>query len=134
MGTQALCTFAVKAWEEKTFTEGEDALKLTHATVAKTFTGDLEGDGTLHYLMFYAPDQQTRVLGLERVTGRIGGKSGSFVLEHDGGDDGSEARARLTILPGSGTGELTGLRGSGEMVATRTGEMTMRLDYEVGSR
>lgn len=134
MATQkANCTFSVEGWDEKTFTEGEDALKLTHTTVAKTFSGDLEGKGTLRYLMFYGPGEQTRVVGLERVTGKLGGKSGSFVLEHDGGDDGSEARAKVSILPGSGTGELAGLSGSGEMLATRTGELTMRLEYSIGS-
>ncbi|MHB8620999.1 MAG: DUF3224 domain-containing protein, partial [Chloroflexota bacterium] len=96
-----------------------------------TFQGDLEGQGTLQYLMFYGPDQQTRVLGIERVSGRLGGKSGSFVLEHAGGDDGSEARGAVTVLPGSGTGELAGIRGSGEAVASREGEMTMTLDYEL---
>jgi hypothetical protein len=133
MATQANSTFSVEGWDEQTFTEGEDALKLTHASVAKTFSGDLEGKGTLWYLMFYGPGEQTRVVGLERVTGTLGGKSGSFVLEHDGADDGREARTQLTILPDSGTGELAGLRGSGEMLATRTGELTMRLEYSIGA-
>jgi hypothetical protein len=72
------------------------------------------------------------VVGLERVTAKLGGKSGSFVLEHSGADDGNEARTRLTILPGSGTGELSGIRGDGEMVATKAGECTMTLDYSIG--
>ena len=133
MKTTAHSTFSVEGWDEQSFTEGETALKLTRANVAKTFHGDVEGTGTLWYLMFYGPEEQTRVVGLERVTGTLGGKSGSFVLEHDGSDNGSEARTKLTILPQSGTGELAGLRGSGEMLATRTGELTMQLEYELGS-
>lgn len=82
--------------------------------------------------MFYGPNDQTRVLGLERVSGKLGGKSGSFVLEHIGADDGTAAGANLTILPASGPGELTGLRGSGEMMATREGNFSMSLDYELG--
>lgn len=133
MGTQARSTFTVQRWDEKTFTEGEDALKLTHSDVAKTFSGDLEGNGILRYLMFYGPNERTRVVGLERVCARLGGRSGSFVLEHDGEDDGQQARATLTVLPGSGTGDLAGLRGRGEMRATRTGEFTMTLEYEIDS-
>lgn len=133
MATQARCTFSVQAWDEKTFTEGEDTLKLTHASISKTFSGDLEGQGILWYLMFYGPGERTRVVGMERVIGKLGGKSGSFVLEHDGGDDGQEARTRVTVLPGSGTGELEGLRGSGEMLATRSGEMSMTLEFELRS-
>lgn len=130
--TRARCTFSVQSWDEQTFSEVDGQLKLTHASVTKTFAGDLEGEGTLQYLMFYGPRDQTRVIGLERVQGKLGGKAGTFVLEHMGGDDGSEARGRVTVLAGSGTGELTALRGSGEAVATRTGDYTMTLDYELG--
>lgn len=127
---RARCTFSVQTWDEQTFSEVDGQLKLTRTSVTKTFEGDLEGTSTLQYLMFYGPQDQTHVLGLERVQGQLGGKTGSFVLEHIGGDDGSEARGRVTVLAGSGTGELTGLRGSGEAVATRTGDYTMTLDYD----
>jgi Protein of unknown function (DUF3224) len=80
--------------------------------------------------MYYGPHEQTHVLGMERVSGKLGGKSGTFVLEHIGEDEGSEARARVTILPGSGTGELQGVNGTGEMDASRAGNFTMTLDYE----
>src|SRR5262249_5179512 len=125
---RAECAFSVETWDEQTFSDADGQLKLTHASVRKTFQGDLEGEGTLQYLMFYGAHDQTRVIGLERVQGKLGGKTGSFVLEHIGGDDGSEARGRVTVLAGSGTGELTGLRGSGEAVATRSGDYRMTLD------
>jgi Protein of unknown function (DUF3224) len=129
---RARCTFSVQSWDEQTFSDVDGQLKLTHTSTMKTFHGDLEGEGALQYLMFYGPHDQTRVIGLERVQGELAGKAGSFVLEHIGGDDGSEARGTVTVLPGSGTGQLNGLRGSGEAVATRTGEYTMTLDYEIG--
>ncbi|MFI5267961.1 MAG: DUF3224 domain-containing protein [Chloroflexota bacterium] len=131
MTTHAKCTFTVQSWDEKTISEVDGQLKTTHTNVAKTFQGDLEGQATLQYLMFYGPNEQTRVLGIERITGKLGGKSGSFVLEHIGGDDGKEARGTVTILAGSGTSELAGIRGSGEGLATRQGELTMTLDYEL---
>ena len=102
------------------------------ATVGKTFQGGLEGEGTLRYLMFYGPGEQLRVIGLERIHGTLGGRRGSFVLEHTGGDDGNEARGTVTVLAGSGTGELVGLQGSGEALANRAGEMSMVLDYDLG--
>jgi hypothetical protein len=128
---RATCTFSVKGWDEKPFGEAEGQLRLTHTSVTKTYSGDLQGEGVLHYLMYYGPKEQTRVIGLERVTGAIGGRSGSFVLEHDGADDGAEARETITILPGSGTGGLAGISGDGETVATRKGELTMSLEYEL---
>jgi hypothetical protein len=45
--------FALKAWDEKPYSEGVDLPKLTRASVTKTFTGDLEGDGQVEYLMVY---------------------------------------------------------------------------------
>jgi hypothetical protein len=128
----ARCTFGVTRWDEQTFSDVDGQLKMTHATVGKSFQGDLEGEGTLQYLMFYGPGEQTRVIGLERIQGTLGGRRGSFVLEHIGGDDGNEARGTVTVLAGSGTGELSGLRGSGEAVANRAGEMSMVLDYDIG--
>lgn len=125
------CTFTVEAWDEGPFSDVDGQLKMTHTNVARTFHGDLEGQGTLQYLMFYGPNEQTRVLGLERVAGTLHGKSGSFVLEHIGGDDGYEARGSATILAGSGTGELAGIRGSGEAVANRKGEFSMSFDYKL---
>jgi hypothetical protein len=126
------CTFTVEGWEENPFSDVAGQLKLTHTSVAKTFHGDLQGQGTLQYLMFYGPDEQTRVLGLERITGILDGKFGSFVVEHVGGDDGFEARGALVILPGSGTDALAGIRGKGEAIANREGQFTMSLDYELG--
>ena len=129
--SHATCTFSVQGWDEKPFSEADGQLKVTHADIKKAYSGDLQGESVLQYLMFYGPNEQTRVLGLERVTGTIGGRSGSFVLEHDGADDGSEAREKVTILPGSGSGGLAGISGSGETFANRKGEMGMTLDYEL---
>jgi hypothetical protein len=125
------CTFSVEEWEENPIDEVNGELKMTHTSVLKTFHGDLEGQGVLRYLMFYGPNEQTRVLGLERITGVLAGRSGSFVLEHIGGDDGFEARGTLRILPDSGTGALAGIQGTGEAVANREGQFTMTLDYEL---
>jgi hypothetical protein len=48
--------FAIKSWDEKPYSEGPDQPKLTRASVTKTFTGDLAGEGHVEYLMAYASD------------------------------------------------------------------------------
>ena len=53
-------------------------MKLTRADVAFKYTGDLEGSSVMQYLMLYRDDGTAKVIGLERVTGRLGGKSGSL--------------------------------------------------------
>jgi hypothetical protein len=82
--------------------------------------------------MCYRPDQTADFVGLQRIIGRIGERSGSFVLlQTEGTFDGKEARAKLTVVPGSGTEELSGLRGEGEFSAPREGEPSITLEYEL---
>jgi hypothetical protein len=131
MSTRAKGTFEVKGWDEKPFSEVEGGPKLTHASVSKALHGDIEAEGKLEYLMAYHADGTASFAGLERITGRIGDRSGSFVLEHSGSDDGSAADDTYTIVPGSGTGNLKGIRGEGRFYATRKeAQVPFTLDYD----
>ena len=131
MSTQATGTFEVSKWDEKPYSEIEGGPKLTHTSVTKTLKGDVEGEATLNYLMVYHADGSASVYGLERVAGKVGGKSGSFVLEHKGSDDGQKTTITWTVVPGSGTGELRGLRGEGGFSAGRNEyPFAFTLDYE----
>jgi uncharacterized protein DUF3224 len=128
----ATSSFAIKNWDEKPYSEGENQPKLTRASVTKTFRGDIEGEGVIDYLMMYRADGTAAFVGLERVVGRLGGRAGSFVLQHSGEYDGTVAKASYSVVPGSGTGELTGLRGKGSATAGHSKENPMTLDYELG--
>ena len=131
MSTRAIGTFEVKKWDEKPYSEVEAGPKLTRASVLKTLSGDVEGEATLEYLMVYHADGSATVYGLERVVGKLAGRSGSFVLEHRGNDDGQKATIGWTVVPGSGTGELCGLRGEGGFTAGRNEyPYSFGLDYE----
>src|SRR5215216_1860436 len=115
MSTLATGTFKIQGWDEKPSAEIEDGRKLTQASVRQAFAGDVEGEGTVEWLMCYRPDETADFVGLQRIVGRIGDRSGSFVLlQTEGTFDGQEAKGRLSVVPGSGTGELEGLRGEGE--------------------
>ena len=81
--------------------------------------------------MCYRPDQTADFVGLERVVGRIGDRSGSFVALHSAGSfDGAAAHGQLSVVPGSGTGELRGLCGNGSFTAPHGGEPSLTLDYD----
>jgi hypothetical protein len=129
MSTRASAMFQVTNWDEKPYHEGEGEPKLTRATVTKTFSGDLEGEAFLEYLMVHRADGTAAFVGMERVKGKLGGKSGTFVLEHRGTHGDGTARAICRIVPGSGTGELTGLQGEGGFAA-RGREAPFALDYD----
>ncbi|MGE7437088.1 MULTISPECIES: DUF3224 domain-containing protein [Kitasatospora] len=131
MSTNATGTRTLKSWEEQDFTEA-DGRKLTRSAVEYSYSGDIEGQGVQEYVMFYRSETSTSFVGLEQITGRLGGRSGSFVLQHTGELTGTTAEVSWTVVPGSGTGELAGLTGSGGFTATHeeAGNATYRLDYD----
>jgi uncharacterized protein DUF3224 len=64
---------------------------------------------------------------------QIGDRTGSFVLLQTAGTfDGKEAKGALSVVPGSGTGDLRGLRGNGHFSAPfgSTASVTLDYDYE----
>jgi hypothetical protein len=132
MTTRANSTFKIEGWDENPYAEIETGGKLTRASVKQAFSGDLEGQGAVEWLMCYRPDQTADFVGLQRIVGRIGGRAGSFVLlQTDGSFDGKEAKGKLSVVPGSGTEELSGLRGDGEFTAPVAGQPSITLDYEL---
>jgi hypothetical protein len=131
MKRTANARFAIKSWEEKPYSEGQDLPRLNRATVTKTFTGDIEGEGHVEYLMMYRGDDSATFVGLERVTGRIGGKSGTFVLERSGVFESGQAKESYSVIPGSGTGELRTLRGEGTSSVGHGTEHPFALNYEL---
>ena len=131
MQQRANAWFAIKSWDEKAYSEGLNQPKLTRATVTKTFTGDIEGEGHVEYLMMYRNDGSATFVGLERVVGRMGGKSGTFVLQRTGIFEGGLAKESYSVIPGSATGELLGLIGDGSSAVGHGMEHPFSLDYEL---
>ncbi len=131
MKKRANARFAIKSWDEKPYSEGKDLPKLTQASVTKTFTGDIEGEGHVQYLMMYRKDGSATFVGLERVVGRIGAKSGSFVLQRVGVFESGQAKESYSVIPGSATEDLQGLRGDGSSAVGHGSEHPFTLDYEL---
>jgi Protein of unknown function (DUF3224) len=133
MSTRATATFKIEGWDEKPYAEIEGGRKLTQASVKQAFSGDIEGEGAVEWLMCYRPDETADFVGLQRIVGRIADREGSFVLaQTDGTFDGKEARGRLSVVPDSVTGDLEGLRGTGEFSAPLGGRPSLSLDYDFG--
>lgn len=118
MSTEANCTFKVTGWDEKPYQEFENGAKLTRAKVSQAYQGAISGEGFVEFLMSHAANGTANFVGMELVKGVVAGKSGSFVIQHVGTFDSGGARSSWFIVPGSGTGELTGIIGKGSYVAT----------------
>jgi hypothetical protein len=132
MTARAEGTFTVASWEEDTYQELDGKAKLTRANVTYRLSGDIEGDATWAALMYYRDDGTAEYTGLQHVTGQIAGRAGTCVMEADGSFADGAARGTWRVIPGSGTGALAGLRGSGTSVATSEPPGTFTLDYELG--
>jgi Protein of unknown function (DUF3224) len=119
-------TFEIKGWDEQPFDEAVGVAKLTKASVAKEYAGDVEGSSATEWVMAYHPDKSAVFVGLERIKGTIGGRHGSLVLQHVGEFADGAATATLTVV--SGTDELKGATGSGALVADLSGQITLSVE------
>ena len=78
----------------------------------KKFEGDLTAVGAGEMLTALTPVKGSAgYVAIERVTGTLNGKEGSFVFQHSGIMDRGTQQLSVTVVPGSGTGELTGIDG-----------------------
>jgi hypothetical protein len=91
MSPPATSNFKIDHWDERPYHEDGGGGKLTRARVTQTFTGDIEGHGEVEWLMCYRPDSTADFVGLQRIVGEIGRRSGSLVLETRGTFDGGQA-------------------------------------------
>ncbi len=131
MNQTATSRFEIKSWDEKPYSEGPDLGKLTRASVTKTYTGDIVGEGQVEYLMMYRSDGSASFVGRERVVGRIAGKAGSFVLQRTGVFEGGEAKESYFVIHDSATGQLRGLVGEGRSAVGHGMEHPFTLSYEL---
>ena len=102
---------------------------ISRFSIDKEIHGDLEG--TSKGEMFSGGDPKKGVAGyvaIEVVSGTLAGKHGSFALQHSATMDHSGPKMTVLVIPGSGTGELSGLSGSFE-IKIANGEHSYDLEY-----
>jgi hypothetical protein len=129
--TTANATLQISGWDEQEYGDRESPGKLSEAKVQQTISGDIEGSTDVRWLMAYSADDRAEFVGIQVVTGTLGGKEGTFVLRSVGTYDGSKADGELTVVEGSGTGELAGISGTGSFTAPLGDTAELTLDYEL---
>jgi hypothetical protein len=117
-------------------TDFEKANDITRFTSDKTWRGDFEG--VSHIEMITGSTASTgsmAYVAVERVTGKLNGRQGSFTFSHRAtmmkGDAPSAGDLSVTVVPNSGTGELTGLTGSLMIHIDAQGKHTWTFDYSL---
>ena len=130
MATHAEAIFEIGKWDEQPYQESGDDAKMTAAHVVYRYRGSIEGESITEYLMSYRPDGTGVYVGLERIAGSVGGRAGSFVLQHTGTFAQHGVTGTFQVVPESGTGDLRGLRGEGKLSVSGTGPYPIVFDYD----
>ena len=111
MTTRATGTFDVKVAPQESDAYSEDGT-LGRMTLDKELHGDLEGTGKGQMLTAMTSLKNSAgYVAIERITGTVHGKSGTFALMHTGTMNRGVPELIIAVVPDSGTGELTGLAG-----------------------
>jgi len=87
------------------------ALMEIHLT--ETFAGDMEGESPVRALQVLRDDHSASLVSLQRFRGKLAGRQGTFVLQGSETVEKGKIKATWSVVPGSGTGDLSGLRGEG---------------------
>lgn len=128
--TRATGTFDITRWDEHVYAQPEGST-LARVEMGKAYRGDVEGSGAATLLTAGTEIGPAGYVGMEHVSGRLHGRRGTYLLQlqhHAGAEAG---RALATVVPGSGTGELRGIRGQVLFTIEENGEHRWTLDYEL---
>ena len=129
MTTRATGTFDVKVTPQSSDDKGESA-PVGRMTIDKQFHGDLEGTSKGEMLTaMTAVKGSAGYVAIERVTGTLRGRQGTFALQHTGIMTRGTPSLTITVVPDSGTNQLTGLAGKMAIVIGADGKHSYEFDY-----
>jgi hypothetical protein len=107
--TRATGTFDVKLTPQST----DESKLLGRMAIDKQFHGDLEGTSKGEMLTAGTDVKDSAgYVAIERVSGKLQGRSGAFILQHTGTMNRGQPSLSVSVVPDSGTGELKGLSGT----------------------
>jgi len=109
---QAKAKITVESSEAKPYDETAQP-GLVYVRLRETFSGDMEGSSPVRALEVRGADRRATLVSVQRFTGTLGGRQGTFVLQGSETVTGGRIEATWFVVPGSGTGDLARLRGEG---------------------
>jgi len=128
---RATATFTNQTYEEEPYDDAP-GVALGRVHITRSFEGDLDGESAAELLTARTGDVAAGYVALDRISGRLDGREGSFVLQHHGTvSPQGEAETAGSVVPDSGTGQLSGLRGTGTISVDEEGNHRLVLEYEL---
>ncbi len=127
--TKASGTFEVKLNPQD---QGAD-MPVGRMQIDKQFQGDLAGTSKGQMLMASAGSVKDSAgyVAIEKVTGTLNGRRGSFYLQHNGVMTRGVGELTITVVPDSGTDQLVGLRGKMNIIIAK-GKHSYEFEYSLG--
>lgn len=123
--------FEVKLTPLDSYAKGIYGNSLGRMSIDKTFEGDLQATSKGEMLSALTPEKGSAgYVAIEQVTGTLEGRKGGFVLQHFGTMNKGQDRLILEVVPGSGTGQLTGLTGN-MAIKIEDGQHSYEFEYEL---
>ena len=127
---QAKGEFEVKRIPQDELDIGQGAT-VGHSRFDKRFHGPLEATSVVHMLSVMSPVPGSGAyVAIERIEGTLDGRRGSFYAQHNGIMDRGKPSLDLTVVPDTGTGQLSGLRGR-MAIEIVEGKHFYTFDYEL---
>jgi len=128
--TRATGAFEVKMARQPLVDGGAEPM-LGRMSLEKTFSGDLQGTGKGEMLMAGTETKGSAgYVAIERVSGTLSGRAGTFVLQHTGTMNRGAPQLSVTVVPDSGTGQLSGLTGTLNIIIAG-GKHSYEFDYSL---
>ncbi len=109
----AKATMTISGHSAEPYDEPKEGPSLIKGHSEERYSGEIAGVGVLEFVQANQQDGSATFTGIKRITGTLDGKQGSFLLQDTGTVKGTKLDGDWLIVPGSGTGELVGLRGDG---------------------
>jgi hypothetical protein len=132
IGFKELTMHATGTFEVKLVPQTDDKsgdTSLGRMTIDKQFHGDLEGASKGQMLTGMTEVKGSAgYVAVEKVTGTLKGRNGTFILQHTGIMDRGKPQLKITVVPDSGTGQLVGITGTFNVIITN-GKHSYEFDY-----
>lgn len=126
--THAVAKVIVESSDAKPYDQAAGPA-LLEIYLSEKFTGDIDGESPVRALQVRRDDHSASLVSMQRFRGTLSGREGTFVLQGSETVEKGKIKATWFVVPGSGTGDLSGLRGVGGFAGDFGKGSEATLDY-----
>jgi Protein of unknown function (DUF3224) len=112
MRARAKAKITVQSSEAKPYNQTASPA-LMELCLSEKFSGDIDGESLVRALQVLRDDESASMVSVQRFRGKLGGRQGTFVLQGSETVENEKIKATWFVVAGSGTDNLSGLRGEG---------------------